>query len=68
MSFLKKTINQNNKIELYKFVGENFVNLSKEYQNESALKVCFLDLETTSPPLIVLPSPISLTSASPYNV
>ena len=47
MSFLKKTINQNNKIELYKFVGENFVNLSKEYQNESALKVCFLDLETT---------------------
>ena len=47
MSFLKKTINQNNKIELYKFVGESFVNLSKEYQNESALKVCFLDLETT---------------------
>ena len=47
MSFLKKTINQNNKIELYKFVGESFVSLSKEYQNESALKVCFLDLETT---------------------
>ena len=47
MSFLKKTINQNNKIELYKFVGENFVNLSKDYQNECAFKVCFLDLETT---------------------
>ncbi len=47
MSFLKKTINQNNKIELYKFAGEDFVNLSTEYQNESALKVCFLDLETT---------------------
>ena len=47
MSFLKKTINQNNKIELYKFAGEDFVNLSTEYQNEGALKVCFLDLETT---------------------
>ena len=47
MTFLKKTISDNQKIELYKFNGESFVNLPENYHNEDAVKVCFLDLETT---------------------
>ena len=47
MTFLKKTIIDNQKIELYKFNGESFVNLPENYQNEDIIKVCFLDLETT---------------------
>jgi DNA polymerase-3 subunit epsilon len=47
MTFLKKTISDNQKIELYKFNGESFINLPENYQNEDIIKVCFLDLETT---------------------
>ena len=47
MTFLKKTIIDNQKIELYKFNGESFINLPENYQNEDIIKVCFLDLETT---------------------
>mgnify|MGYP001986467989 CR=1 FL=1 len=47
MTFLKKTISDNQKIELYKFNGDSFIILPENYQNENAIKVCFLDLETT---------------------
>ena len=47
MTFLKKIIKSNQGIELYKFNGENFVSLPQNYHEENAVKVCFLDLETT---------------------
>ena len=47
MTFLKKTIKSNQSIELYKFNGENFVNLPQNFHDENTIKVCFLDLETT---------------------
>ena len=47
MTFLKKTIKSNQSIELYKFNGENFVNLPQNFHDETTIKVCFLDLETT---------------------
>ena len=47
MTFLKKTIKGNQSIELYKFNGENFVNLPQNFHDENTIKVCFLDLETT---------------------
>ena len=47
MTFLKKTIKSNQSIELYKFNGENFINLPPNFHDENTIKVCFLDLETT---------------------
>lgn len=47
MTFLKKTISENQKIELYKFNGDDFIDLDDGYHNDDAVKVCFLDLETT---------------------
>ena len=47
MTFLKKTISDNQKIELYKFNGDDFIDLDDGYHNDDAVKVCFLDLETT---------------------
>ena len=47
MTFIKKIINDNQKIHLYKFDGEDFVSLPDNYQNDNAIKICFLDLETT---------------------
>lgn len=47
MTFLKKTIKSNQSIELYKFNGENFVNLPQNFHDKNTIKVCFLDLETT---------------------
>ena len=47
MAFIGKIINNDKKIELYKFQGEGFIALPKDYHNEDAIKVCFLDLETT---------------------
>ena len=47
MTFLKKAINSNQNIELYKFNGENFRNLPKDFDCENTIKICFLDLETT---------------------
>ena len=47
MTFLDKIITDNQKIELYKFNGESFVELPNDYHNDNAIKVCFLDLETT---------------------
>tara|TARA_B100000902_G_scaffold94207_1_gene97169 strand:- start:1869 stop:2732 length:864 start_codon:yes stop_codon:yes gene_type:complete len=47
MTFLNKIITDNQKIELYKFSGESFVDLPNDYHNDHAVKVCFLDLETT---------------------
>ncbi|MDC0918029.1 exonuclease domain-containing protein [Candidatus Marinimicrobia bacterium] len=47
MGFLNKIIDGDKKIELYKFEGESFTSLPKDYHNDNAVKVCFLDLETT---------------------
>ncbi len=47
MTFLNKIISNNQKIELYKFKGESFTDLPNDYHNDNAVKVCFLDLETT---------------------
>tara|TARA_B110000438_G_scaffold195968_1_gene187529 strand:+ start:211 stop:1071 length:861 start_codon:yes stop_codon:yes gene_type:complete len=47
MGFLNKIIDHDKKIELYKFEGESFTSLPKDYHNDNAVKVCFLDLETT---------------------
>ena len=47
MAFLNKIIDHDKKIELYKFEGESFTSLPKDYHNDNAVKVCFLDLETT---------------------
>ena len=47
MGFLTKIIDGDKKIELYKFEGESFTSLPKDYHNDNAVKVCFLDLETT---------------------
>lgn len=47
MTFLNKIIDNNKKIELYKFQGDSFIDLPTDYQNENAVMVCFLDLETT---------------------
>ena len=47
MGFLNKIIDGNKKIELYKFAGEGFIRLPDDYHNDNAVKVCFLDLETT---------------------
>ena len=47
MAFLNQIINNDQKIQLYKFAGEGFVRLPDDYHNDNAVKVCFLDLETT---------------------
>ena len=47
MTFITKLINDNQKIELEKFDGSNFVILPTDYQNDNSTKICFLDLETT---------------------
>ena len=47
MGFLNKIIDGDKKIELYKFAGEGFIRLPDDYHNDNAVKVCFLDLETT---------------------
>ena len=47
MGFLNKIIDHDKKIELYKFEGESFTSLPEGYHNDNAVKVCFLDLETT---------------------
>jgi len=47
MGFLNKIIDHDKKIELYKFERESFTSLPKDYHNDNAVKVCFLDLETT---------------------
>lgn len=47
MAFLNQIINNDQKIQLYKFAGEGFVRLPDDYHNDDAVKVCFLDLETT---------------------
>ena len=47
MTFLNNIIDKDKKIELYKFEGDNFINLPKDYHNDNAVMVCFLDLETT---------------------
>ena len=47
MTFLNNIIDKDKKIELYKFEGDNFINLPKDYYNNDAVMVCFLDLETT---------------------
>ena len=47
MTFLKKLIHDNQKIELKKFDGKDFIVLPPDYHNENSVKICFLDLETT---------------------
>ena len=47
MGFLNKIIDHDKKIKLYKFEGESFTSLPEGYHNDNAVKVCFLDLETT---------------------
>ena len=47
MTFLKKLIHDNQKIELKKFDGKDFIVLPHDYHNENSVKICFLDLETT---------------------
>ena len=37
----------NQKIELEKFDGSNFIILPTDYHNDNSTKICFLDLETT---------------------
>tara|TARA_B100000427_G_scaffold318826_1_gene316413 strand:+ start:51 stop:914 length:864 start_codon:yes stop_codon:yes gene_type:complete len=47
MTFLKKLINDNQRIELEKFDGSDFIILPSDYHNDQCTKICFLDLETT---------------------
>ena len=47
MTFLKKLINDNQRIELEKFDGSDFIVLPSDYHNDQCTKICFLDLETT---------------------
>ena len=38
MTFLKKTIKSNQSIELYKFNGENFINLPQNFHDKNTIK------------------------------
>jgi len=52
MSFVKKIINQDNQVSLYKYDGEDLNNYPNNYENDLSasselMRICFLDTETT---------------------